>query len=69
MEVYLTAVLVYISLFLFLCPFYNYLGSLLGPIYSLSEYLGLLIAKAFAGHYRSYKFILIKEYSWPISIE
>ena len=69
MEVYLVAILVYIRLFLLLYPFYNCLGSLLGPIYSLSEYLGLFIAKAFAGRYMSYRSIPIKGYSWPVSIE
>jgi len=69
MEVYLTAILVYVGLFLLLYPFYNCLGSLLGPMHSLGEYLGLFIAKAFAGRYMSYRFILIKEYLWPVSIE
>jgi len=53
--------LIYIGLLL-LYPFYNCLGSLLGFVYSLSKYLGLFIAKAFAGRYRFYKFILIKGY-------
>jgi len=69
MEVYLAAILVYIRLFLLLYPFYNYLSSLPGPIYSLSEYLGLFIAKAFAGRYMSYRSILIKGCLWPVSIE
>ena len=61
--------LIYISLFLLLYLFYNCLGSLLGFVHSLSEYLGLFIAKAFAGRYRFYRSIPIKEYSWLISIE
>jgi len=69
MEVYLIIVLVYIGLFLLLYLFYNCLGSLLGSIYSLSKYLGLFIAKAFAGYYRSYRSILIKGCSWLVSIE
>jgi len=69
MEVYLITILVYIGLFLLLCLFYNYLGSLLGFIHSLGKYLGLFIVKAFVGRYRSYRSILIKEYSWLISIE
>ena len=45
------AVLIYVGLFLLLCPFYSRLGGLLDFIYSLSKYLGLFIAKAFGGHY------------------
>ena len=60
MEVYLATILVYVSLFLLLYFFYNCLGSLLGSIYSLSECLGLFVAKAFAGRYRSYRSIPIK---------
>ena len=62
-------ILVYVSLFFLLYLFYNCLGSLLGSVYSLSEYLSLFIAKAFAGRYRSYRSIPIKGYLWFISIE
>jgi len=47
MEVYLIIILVYVNLFLLLYLFYNYLGSLPGSIYSLSECPGLFIDKAF----------------------
>ena len=38
-------------------------------IYSLSKYLGLFIAKVFAGCYRSYRSIPIKGCLWLVSIE
>jgi len=63
------AILVRVRLFLLLYPVYNCLGSLLGPMHSLSKYLGLFIAKAFMGRYISYRSILIKGYLWPVSIE
>jgi len=69
MEVCLAIILVYVGLFLLLYLFYNYLGSLLGSIYSLSKYLGLFISKAFIGRCRPYRSVLIKEYLWLISIK
>ena len=52
--------LAYIRLLLLLYLFYNCLGSLLGSVYSLSKYLGLFIAKAFAGRNGFYRPVLIK---------
>jgi len=52
--------LIYVSLFLLLRLFYNPLSSLLGPVHSLSKYLGLFIAKALAGRYGFSRPILIK---------
>jgi len=61
--------LIHVGLFLLLCLFYNYLSHFLSFMHSLSKYLGLFIAKAFVGHYRSYRSIPIKRYSWLISIK
>jgi hypothetical protein len=61
--------LIYVGLFLLLCLFYNYLSSLLGPVYSLSKCLGLFIAKAFASRSGFSRPIPIKGRSWCVPVK